>query len=805
VKGPGSILDARNTSLFANLEKALPEAIAKACPGVREVILKSGSVQRLVRINPSQTPALASGSAVQPQAAVPAPAASMPQPAGVPAAPMQASSAQVTAVQLPSLVARSNLQSYDEASKMEDKCEVLLQWLESGKGDKDIQTSGRNYLGESDMMTIFRDEPMTAVFGVPYDKLETRWRFEQYQKVISHCMGVYIRGGGRISFGAARNNQRASQEYSRQFEPYGQLLRQAFPGESGVYDPSEVRGFVQDVRTQLSWANQAMATAAQAKPDRDSFDRIAALSRELSGHMSRLRPSEKKQAEAFLAARQAAIAPGIVGHWFDDSAGAANTLESARTVQQGYTQLRPVLSALVQDSANNFRKQYENLMESLVREFAQTSSASLKLVHASIAGLAELRSWKQNFDATFSGLASTRPVQVLSKEYSETRATVDSAALAAWQDQISKLPWTAADLTAKRHDLETIFPSNTDRFGTAYASFSEALRERENQFRVRNAEEQQGQVAAGNRGQSEGLNRFSLSAVGLGSEDLILKLYVGDFNGIDLRRDSSEFASFFEQYLEAYGGQCDAALPDPGKVPILQQVCSARYERSGACGAWESRPTGLFAEPSLYAAKKTVDSLIAGKIAADPFGALFKAMNQIANGGITGLSAQARTAYAREADMTTLVATNGCRSRALKRFEDNIRRFALDQQPVGMNDESIPPRASIAAPILDPDHQDYRKLSEDLIAADAKDWTWGAQFVPGSVINVAIASKDNTGLPRQVTGHYIWIGSGRTNGTFVLDFANGKPSCLTFPGFAGACRPLDRKIVTAYENGSYQR
>src|SRR5712692_11052940 len=50
VKGPGSIFNPPNASTLASLERALPAALAKACPGAREVILASGRERRLIKV-----------------------------------------------------------------------------------------------------------------------------------------------------------------------------------------------------------------------------------------------------------------------------------------------------------------------------------------------------------------------------------------------------------------------------------------------------------------------------------------------------------------------------------------------------------------------------------------------------------------------------------------------------------------------------------------------------------------------------------------------------------------------------------
>src|SRR6185437_7356989 len=68
-KGPGSLFDAKNAAPLADLEKSLPAAVGRVCPGVREVIVVSGRTRRLIRLNnpAPATPAATPVSAAPPE------------------------------------------------------------------------------------------------------------------------------------------------------------------------------------------------------------------------------------------------------------------------------------------------------------------------------------------------------------------------------------------------------------------------------------------------------------------------------------------------------------------------------------------------------------------------------------------------------------------------------------------------------------------------------------------------------------------------------------------------------------------
>lgn len=181
------------------------------------------------------------------------------------------------------------------------------------------------------------------------------------------------------------------------------------------------------------------------------------------------------------------------------------------------------------------------------------------------------------------------------------------------------------------------------------------------------------------------------SAKGLKNEELFANIFLGDFEALPFQRDNTIFGSLFGAYLKSYAEYCPGSLPS-NKVEMTRQECATEritrngwgVETSRSCIEWRTVRTGLYADPSLYAAKTSVDRAQATKI-----------LNPKSGGGILGGIAEALTDFASgktlnemgkaldvSSDVAPLVSMNACAGPGLKRFQENLRRFALNERPL---------------------------------------------------------------------------------------------------------------------------
>jgi hypothetical protein len=303
---------------------------------------------------------------------------------------------------------------------------------------------------------------------------------------------------------------------------------------------------------------------------------------------------------------------------------------------------------------------------------------------------------------------------------------------------------------------------------------------------------------------------LTLKTRGLTNDALITKMFEGDFVNIDLDRSDNRFGILFGQYLDAFAHYCSAALP-PNKVEMTRQRCvSWTVTRNGygteisrTCNNYVTEGTDLFAKPALYDALKTVNrqrAADAGREMSRIFGDITRRDGGSAMIGLIG-DAQSLTS-----DTNSLVQMNACTAPGLMRFEDNLRLFALNKQPIRLNGEITV--SSVIAPSAGQSFKDqnYRKLIEDLILDDTQRWGQFARFISDSVTNASVGERDKLGRPTRVVAPYMWEGMlGRTAGQATLTFSDGVPECLTYSETPSVCHSANRRIIARYLEGGYSQ
>lgn len=301
----------------------------------------------------------------------------------------------------------------------------------------------------------------------------------------------------------------------------------------------------------------------------------------------------------------------------------------------------------------------------------------------------------------------------------------------------------------------------------------------------------------------------TLKTDGLRNAALITRMFEGDFVNIDFDRTDNQFAALYGMYLNTFARSCASALP-PNRVEMTRLECDGwsvstniyGREISRTCVRYRTVGTDLFAKPAMWDALQTVDRLRAvdaGREVSRVFGDMTKP-NAIE--GMIGLIGDIQTITS---DVNALLQLNTCTAPGLLRFEDNLRLFALNHQPIKLRGE-----ATVSSMIAPPPgqafkDQDYRKLILDLILDDTKRWGAFARFIPDSVTDASVVERDKLGRPLRVVAPYQWEGFGRTNGQVTLTFSDGLPECLIYSETSSVCHSPNRRIVARYLEGGYSQ
>lgn len=281
-------------------------------------------------------------------------------------------------------------------------------------------------------------------------------------------------------------------------------------------------------------------------------------------------------------------------------------------------------------------------------------------------------------------------------------------------------------------------------------------------------------------------------------------IYRGHFENIELKREDMQFLMIFEQYLRAYGRQCPTNLP-ANKVEIMNLVCAREEvtrngygtEISRVCIEWKSVGSGLYARPDLYNAKQVVENIQSAN-------ALQTTIAMIIDPNAMGNSVDlVHKAKGLQNDMSQIFTLNPCNSAGIKRFEENLKLFALNKPAVRMQGSS---KYAVMKESGGPSgSQNFNKLFNDLIADQARTWSFN-RYEPSSISNVTIQSTDTKGRPTEALAYYRYKGFGNSaNGWARISFTNGLPKCIYFFDFPNNCKTPSSSIVASYAQGNYAK
>ncbi len=281
-------------------------------------------------------------------------------------------------------------------------------------------------------------------------------------------------------------------------------------------------------------------------------------------------------------------------------------------------------------------------------------------------------------------------------------------------------------------------------------------------------------------------------------------IFRGHFENIEIKHEDMEFLMIFGQYLRAFGKQCPTHLP-ANKVEIMEQVCATEevtrngygMELSRVCIEWKWVGTGLYARPDLYNAKMKIE----GIQRAD---GLRTTIEMITDPNAMGNSIDLmHKAKGLQNDMVQIFKINQCNSSGVRRFEENLKLFALNKPAIRMQGSSK--YATMKTSGGPSGSQDFNKLINDLVANQSKTWSFN-RYTVESISGLTILSKDTKGRPTALQANYSYSGFGSSsNGWVKIIFTNGLPNCIYFFDFPNNCKTPSSSIVASYSQGDYRK
>lgn len=296
---------------------------------------------------------------------------------------------------------------------------------------------------------------------------------------------------------------------------------------------------------------------------------------------------------------------------------------------------------------------------------------------------------------------------------------------------------------------------------------------------------------------------LELNTEGLYYAEFFDYIFRGHFENIEMTREDLQTSMIFEQYLRAFGSKCPDELPND-KVEIMEDVCAMEevttngygIETSRVCIQWKSVGTGLYARPELYSAKLAVESLQSSEALRTVFGMM---TDPNAMGNSVDLIHKAKGL---KNDLVLIFSLNTCNSQAVRRFEKNLRLFALGEPSIRMKEPSK--YAKMKKSGGPSGEQNFDMLIDDLLADQSRTWAFN-RYISRSIANVKKYMNGNK-MPRELVANYMYKGfSGNNSGSVRITFNNGLPKCIYFSDFPNNCKSPNSSILAAYANGDYAK
>lgn len=844
VEGPGKLFEPSNSAALSSLINQLSSSLHRVCPQTREVVLVNGKIRKLVRLESQPQSPLSPLPSQAPSSAPPSPQQSLtPTNSATPSletrpAPSLAHDSNSAPPPFP---ASSSLSSLSSAHGDEQKCDITFRWLDSGKisapGNWNTQTT------PAQMMAVFRDEPMAAVFGKPYDQFDNGERIELLQKVFAKCMGIQQlpRSVNVPRFGGIRigGGHQLPPEYRQEFAQYYNLLQESFGGSPGPFEPANVIRYIARVRQQVAWANSSFSFASSATVSVESFQHLKDLDRSINSQLLMLRPEERDVLHRYLVQRQTNIAPGIIDSWLDSSKGEPKTTASADRLMSDHAQMSATFDALDAPTRASAQTKYEQLLDLDVRDELQSETAKLNTIPSTLDGARQFGRAESQFLGHYGKYSQTKPYSAAIDVFSQARSRIYSAALSDWQKHVVNLPLEEKQIASWQNDLNVLFGAAEDRSSPLYQEFKKPVDDKAAQLQAKIAADEQRRLAEaekeaekaaqqnamasnnaeGKVGSSSGgagnaklsntsgvLNSSSLAVPDSPNGEMLKNIFTGQFDKLDVDRSSPLFQSVGSGYIKGFSDHCRSFLPSD-RIQLTTSVCDTDrvttngwgVETSRTCVSWTQVPIDEYADPGLYSALNSTPVQSAKS-------ALGIALNVMSgNASLSDITGQINATVDAGSAAKNLTVANSCNGAAIRRFQENLRRFALGEDGISLNGtEKL--GVALLPPASGQVYRDsnYRNLLEDMVRDQSDSWEIN-RFIRGSIGGVNVDSRDSVGRPKRISAQYQFKGfSGTQTGGVALDFVGGRPKCLFFSDQPSLCMTPAHSITSAYIDGKYR-
>lgn len=282
-------------------------------------------------------------------------------------------------------------------------------------------------------------------------------------------------------------------------------------------------------------------------------------------------------------------------------------------------------------------------------------------------------------------------------------------------------------------------------------------------------------------------------------------LYRGHSENLQIEKESSEFLTIFNGYINAFSTNCFDALPED-KIELMELVCKgytvtkevlSGFELYRNCNHWEYEGAGIFAKPAMYKAKLLLeeprDKSVLAHLAdmyADPN----------ANGNNVELMHRLKRL---KIDLDLMFANNDCRGKAMAQFEANLLNYATGKPLQRLKGISVYEKMRMTG--APSGKQNITKLINDMVKRQSQTWAVN-RYTPNTITNLqSFAGQDGKTIAAyradyKFSNQYL----GRGEGYVTVRLKDGLPDCIIFSDFPNNCKKPSASLLVAFSNGKYK-
>ena len=667
--------------------------------------------------------------------------------------------------------------SYKVFSSAANKAQAILNW--TGKMNEEYPGVDFYHMVVDElyprMLNLFADEYFVPVFGEPFDEMNK---------------------AKRMQIGRSFRSAWSSNKWGPQFT-WQRMIDRPFILENGSFSYREVADFLTK-RRELKKEYDKIYSLLSEKNNEITTNDLIKYKQLVAKDFSGFWPSDVKKITDLISINESLANERHLENILPSILKSGNTYQSLISAKQFYNQNQNALSHVSKEVRDDIMSKVNDKIKSNLSALMEKERTKINDIPPGEKGIIPGNEWYKTFLNKYYLFNDNKTVSEVVDFFLNRRIETLAMLKPSLETKIANATGNKELAQLEKKYLDYLPPQNeiAKEIALKINNRETYIKEQERQ---RNEKIKREKLEKWSLAESRG-PKFSTE--GLNFEKEFRNIFRGDFLDIPFDRDEMMFAILFDTYVKAYGSECDASLPSD-KIMLTERKCDRWWvtTRNGVevdreCTHWFWDSLYIYASPEMYDAKIVVDNLQN----TDALRTVIRMLNQkhpIGN-ALTLLQNQ----KAAEADMPALIKMNGCASPALMRFQENLRLFALNKQPVRLEGA---PTDNSSENDLSKD-QNFKKLADDLIYAQSKKWAMN-RYLRGSVSNVIISSRDDQGRPSEIKATYRYQGfSGQSSGSVRITFNDdGLPKCLYFFDFPYTCRTADRRTVAEYAKGDYQK